>query len=69
MSSCLRMPVAPGTSSAFATFVSAPTLMSFSVESSSFSGAGVTALSAVACGGEGGGCAAASGFTRVSLVC
>ena len=31
MSSCLRMPVAPGTSSCLAIFVSAPTLMSLSV--------------------------------------
>ena len=31
ISSCLRMPVAPGTSSCLATFVRAPTLMSFSV--------------------------------------
>ena len=43
MSSCLRMPVAPGTSSCFAIFVSAPTLMSFSVARSMrsiFSGGG-----------------------------
>ena len=40
MSSCLRMPVAPGTSSPFAIFVRAPTLMSLSVDSSSFSGGG-----------------------------
>ena len=40
MSSCLRMPVAPGTSSSLAILVSAPTLMSLSVESSIFSGGG-----------------------------
>ena len=37
ISSCLRMPVAPGTSSCLAILVSAPTLMSLSVESSIFS--------------------------------
>src|SRR5262249_59589355 len=36
-------PVAPGTSSPFAILVSAPTLMSLSVESSSFSGGGAAA--------------------------
>jgi hypothetical protein len=59
MSSCLRMPVAPGTSSPFAIFVSAPTLMSFSVDSSSFSGGGAVAPPlALGAAAAGAGCAA-----------
>ncbi len=64
MSSCLRMPVAPGTSSPFAILVSAPTLMSFSVESSSFSGG--VAGAGLAAGGGGAGVSPVSGFTRTS---
>ena len=57
ISSCLRMPVAPGTSSCLAILVSAPTLMSLSVARSmrsSFSGAGAAPLplgAAVGCAG------------------
>ena len=71
MSSCLRMPVAPGTSSPFAILVSAPTLMSFSVDSSSFSGGGAAPLPLGAAGAVAAGAAGASGvsaFTLTSLV-
>ena len=60
ISSCLRMPVAPGTSSCLAIFVSAPTLMSLSVARSMrsiFSGG----RGAVAFGGRGCGCCGCCG--------